>query len=163
MSRIKKLIILPFCLTPDTSRDTSHKEQVPEVIRYVHIHQEECSIEESFIDFSESHQKFGVGLASEITEKLESDGLNLEDCRGQGYDNGSNMSGKYNGVQAVINNLNQLAKYVPCAVDRENRSLQSKNVSFNIASKKMKGLIASIQNFRDNVVGEIIATLKLLT
>ena len=86
-----------------------------EVIRYVHIHQEECSIEESFIDFIESHQMFGVGLASEITEKLESDGLNLEDCRGQGYDNGSNMSGKYNGVQAVINNLNQLAKYVPCA------------------------------------------------
>ena len=75
-----------------------------------------CSIEESVIDFIESHQKFGVGLASEITEKLESDGLNLEDCRGQGYDNGSNMSGKYNGVQAVINNLNQLAKYVPCAV-----------------------------------------------
>ena len=77
---------------------------------------QKCSIEESVIDFIESHQKFGVGLASEITEKLESDGLNLEDCRGQGYDNGSNMSGKYNGVQAVINNLNQLAKYVPCAV-----------------------------------------------
>ena len=37
-----------------------------EVIRYVHIHQEECSIEESFIDFIESHQKFGVGLASEM-------------------------------------------------------------------------------------------------
>ena len=81
-------------MTPDRSRDTSHKEQMSEVFRYVHIHQEECSIEESFIDFIESHQKFGVGLASEITEKLESDGLKLEDCRGQGYDNGSNMSGK---------------------------------------------------------------------
>ena len=104
-----------------------------------------------------------MGLASEITEKLESDGLNLEDRRGQGNDNSSNMSGKYNRVQAVISNINQLAKYVPCAVDRENRSLQSKNVSFDIASKKMKGLIASIQNLRDNVVGEIIATSKLLT
>ena len=89
-----------------------------------------------------------MDLASEITEKLESDGLNLEDCRGQGYDNGSNMSGKYNGVQAVISNINQLAKYVPCAVDSENKPLQSKNVSFDIDSKKMKGLIASIQNLR---------------
>ena len=86
-----------------------------EAIRYVHIHQGEYLIEESFIDFIESHQKSGVGLASEITEKLESDGLNLEDCWGQGYDNGSNMSEKYNGVQAVITNLNQLATYIPCA------------------------------------------------
>ena len=37
-------------------------------------------------------------------------------------------------------------------IDREDRSLQSKNVSVNIASKIMKGLIASIQNLRDNVV-----------
>ena len=56
------------------------------------------AVEENFIDFIESHEKTGLGLATEITEKLIEDGLNLKDCRGQGYDNGANMAGKYSGV-----------------------------------------------------------------
>ena len=36
-------------------------------------------------------------------------------CRGQSYDNASNMSGKYSGVQARIIEINQCAAYVPCA------------------------------------------------
>jgi hypothetical protein len=35
--------------------------------------------------------------------------------RGQGYDNGSNMAGIYNGVQASILRQNAAALYVPCA------------------------------------------------
>ena len=34
-------------------------------------------------------------------------------------------------------------------IDRENRSLQSKNMTIDIASKKIAGLIASIENLRD--------------
>ena len=37
------------------------------------------------------------------------------DCRGQGYDNGSNMSGIHNGVQAVMRRDNEAALYSPCA------------------------------------------------
>ena len=37
------------------------------------------------------------------------------DARGQGYDNGSNMSGKYSGVQAYVLRINNLAIYVPCS------------------------------------------------
>ena len=36
------------------------------------------------------------------------------DMRGQSYDNASNMSGKYNGLQALIKYHNSLAEYVPC-------------------------------------------------
>ncbi|XP_065654737.1 zinc finger MYM-type protein 1-like [Hydra vulgaris] len=68
----------------------------------------------SFVDFIESHEKTGKGLAAEITEKLEKDGLSISDCRGQGYDNGANMSGKYNGIQAHIHSLNEFARFVPC-------------------------------------------------
>jgi len=35
-------------------------------------------------------------------------------CRAQTYDNASNMSGKYHGLQAYIRNKNELAYYVPC-------------------------------------------------
>ena len=35
-------------------------------------------------------------------------------CGSQSYDNASNMSGKYSGVQARIIEINQCAPYVPC-------------------------------------------------
>jgi hypothetical protein len=36
------------------------------------------------------------------------------DCRGQSYDNASNMSGQYNGLQARIKAVNEKVEYVPC-------------------------------------------------
>lgn len=33
----------------------------------------------------------------------------------EGYDNGTNMSGKYNGVQAKIQKINEYARFVPYA------------------------------------------------
>ncbi|XP_065654627.1 zinc finger MYM-type protein 6-like [Hydra vulgaris] len=99
----------------DCTPDASHKEQMTQIIRYVHISNETCTIKESFVDFIEFHQKTGKGLATEITEKLEKDGLNISNCQGQGNDNGANMSGKYNGVKAHIHSLNESARFVPCA------------------------------------------------
>ena len=41
--------------------------------------------------------------------------INLADCRGQSYENASNMSGKYNGVQALVKEkFGAVAEYVPC-------------------------------------------------
>ncbi|KAK4887409.1 hypothetical protein RN001_003680 [Aquatica leii] len=54
-----------------------------------------------FIDFIQSHEKTGEGLSKEILEKLEVDGLNIQDLRGQGYDNGSNINNKYNGAKTI--------------------------------------------------------------
>ena len=66
------------------------------------------------VDFIESHQKTGKGIAEKILEKLKSDEMSIEDCRGQGYDHWANMTGKYNGVQAQISSINGLASFVPC-------------------------------------------------
>ena len=41
--------------------------------------------------------------------------VNIQDCRGQSYDNASNMSGKYSGLQARIKDINKYAEYIPCA------------------------------------------------
>jgi hypothetical protein len=46
-------------------------------------------------------------IKEEITKKLERDGLNLEDCRGQPYDNQAEIAG----VQKRILRLNS---FVPC-------------------------------------------------
>lgn len=42
-------------------------------------------------------------------------GISIANCRGQGYDNGSNMAGVYKGIQANILAVNSLAFYSPCA------------------------------------------------
>lgn len=46
---------------------------------------------------------------------LKENKIPLSNCRGQSYDNASNMSGRYTGLQARIHELNEFAIYVPCA------------------------------------------------
>ena len=41
--------------------------------------------------------------------------LNIHNVRGQGYNNGSNMKGKHQGVQKRLLEINPRALYVPCA------------------------------------------------
>lgn len=113
ISRIKKAKY--YAILFDCTPDLSKKEQMSQVIRYVYINSNgKVTIEESFIDFIESHEKTGEGLATEILNKITDDKLDILDARGQGYDNGANMSGKYKGVRARILEINNLALYVPC-------------------------------------------------
>ncbi|XP_023239044.1 uncharacterized protein LOC111637713 [Centruroides sculpturatus] len=119
LRRIKKAkyYTIVFDCTPDVSR----KEQMSQMIRYVHV---DCNgklmIEESFINFIQSHEKKGEGLSTEILNKLEVDKLDIQDFRGQGFDNGANMAGKYKGVSARILEINNLAIFVPCAAHNLN-------------------------------------------
>lgn len=48
-------------------------------------------------------------------DMLKSFNLDIQNCRGQSYDNASNMSGRYSGLQARIKTYNDLTLYVPCA------------------------------------------------
>ena len=45
---------------------------------------------------------------------LEKNGININGCRGQSYDNTTSLSGKYNGVQALILERCSVADYTPC-------------------------------------------------
>ena len=45
---------------------------------------------------------------------LNENGIDIGKCQGQSYDNASNMSTRYNGLQARIKQLNEFAEYVPC-------------------------------------------------
>ncbi|KAL4152760.1 hypothetical protein QTP88_000593 [Uroleucon formosanum] len=113
LSRIRKSKY--YSLLFDCTPDVSHNEQMSEIIRYVYIANGKVKIEESFIDFIITEEKTGEGLASDIMKKLQDDQLDIQDARGQGYDNGANMAGNYRGVQARIQEKNNLALYIPCA------------------------------------------------
>ncbi|KAK0152965.1 Zinc finger MYM-type protein 1 [Merluccius polli] len=74
----------------------------------------DVQIEEHFIDFIQVNDQTGKGLTEALLAKLETLGLDINDCRGQGYDNGANMKGLRQGVQAHVLHLNPRAYFMPC-------------------------------------------------
>ena len=53
-------------------------------------------------------------LFNEIINAIKNLELGINDVRGQGYDNGSNMKKKKQGVQKRILDINSKAFYMPC-------------------------------------------------
>ncbi|XP_065658227.1 zinc finger MYM-type protein 1-like [Hydra vulgaris] len=104
-----------FSIMVDATPDVSHTEQSSFVIRYVHEKEPgKFLIEERFLIFADCAKKTGSDIAELILETLETLKICFEDCRGQGYDNGVNISGKYKGVQAILQKKNPLSVFSPC-------------------------------------------------
>ena len=131
----------------DTTPDVSHNEQMSPVLRFVDVDNETKTavIKEVFIDFIEIHEKSAESIAKEITSKLEQDNLDLNDCRGQTYDNAATMSGKVFGVQKLISQKNPKAKFVNC----DNHSLNLVGVhaaSEHVFAVSFFGVLDSLYN-----------------
>ncbi len=110
--RDAKYYAVEFDCTPDISK----QEQASVIIRHVDIDENKVAkIEESFVGFSAVTDTTGQGLAETLTATLENLGIDLLNCRGQSYDNGSNMRGIHRGVQALILEKNPDALFMPCA------------------------------------------------
>ncbi|GFQ65426.1 DUF4371 domain-containing protein [Trichonephila clavata] len=63
--------------------------------------------------YQTSHKAQGMEEAAlNLLEELK---LDLKKCRGQSYDNASNMSGVYSGLQSRIREKNVFAEFVTCA------------------------------------------------
>ncbi|CAI6349131.1 unnamed protein product [Macrosiphum euphorbiae] len=54
-------------------------------------------------------------MAGVVLSTIESFNLDISNLRGQSYDNASNMSGIYSGLQAKIKAVSPLAQFVPCS------------------------------------------------
>lgn len=104
-----------FGILFDSTPDVSHSDQMSEVIRYVHIEMGKVEIRESFLGFFSLSGKKAHDITQEILETIEQDGLDIQMCRSQGYDNASTMAGVHTGVQARILGINPKALFVPCA------------------------------------------------
>ena len=101
----------------DATSDNSHKEQTTFILRYVYWDEDESSwiIYERFLCYVSCSDKSGEDIAKLILNTLEEYGIPISNCRGIGYDNGSNMAGKYKGAQAWILKTNSLAVFGLCA------------------------------------------------
>ncbi|XP_055910467.1 zinc finger MYM-type protein 1-like [Eupeodes corollae] len=101
-----------FSISVDSTPDISHTDQLTVVLRYVKSNGE---VAERFLAFIPMASHKGEELAEAILKFLNKYHINIKNARGQSYDNASNMSGCYNGLQAHIKKINPLAHYVPCA------------------------------------------------
>lgn len=93
-----------FSLILDSTQDISKTDQMTIVIRHVPIDSEEdkLKIEESFLGFVPLNKETAEEFAVSATKFLETHGISLKKCRGQGYDGAWVMSGQYGGLQALI-------------------------------------------------------------
>ena len=115
-SMIKKKIISEvkkakyFTLMLDSTPDVSREDQIAEILRYVHINEnKDVEIKEVFLGFFQVSEKNAASLVETVIEKLNDDGIDLNDCRGQAYDNAAVMSGVQTGVQKRILKINPQA------------------------------------------------------
>ena len=112
-----------FSVILDCTPAISHKEQMSLTIRYVSDGvnvEKHVDVHEAFIKFLPVESTTGQDLCDVLVNELENLELNVQNIRGQGYDNGANMKGVHSGVQKWLLNINSRAFFIPCACHNYN-------------------------------------------
>ncbi|KAG9446816.1 hypothetical protein H6P81_012944 [Aristolochia fimbriata] len=104
-----------FCIIVDEARDESKREQMAIVLRFV---DKKGFVQEHFFDLVHVRDTSALTLKTDISKVLSNHNLNVKDIRGQGYDGASNMSGEWNGLQALFLQECPYAYYVHCLAHR---------------------------------------------
>lgn len=101
-----------FSIIVDSTPDVTHLDQLSFVLRYV---DSDHSPVERYIKFIPIYGHGAEYLTETVLSSLKDLDLDISLCRGQSYDNASNMAGKYSGLQARIKKINPLAEFIPCS------------------------------------------------
>lgn len=132
-----------FAIIVDSTPDVSHVDQLTFVVRYIQVDGEPV---ERFLKFIPSVGHKAQEMADSVVKTIENFGIDIQNCRGQSYDNANNMSGIYNGLQAKILDISPLAQYVPCAAHSLNLVGECAAESCDEACSYF-GLLQEIYNF----------------
>uniref|UniRef100_H3AGF6 DUF4371 domain-containing protein n=1 Tax=Latimeria chalumnae TaxID=7897 RepID=H3AGF6_LATCH len=94
-----------FSVSVDSTPDISNLDQLMCVVRYVLPN----GPVERFLTFLDFETHSGQDIAKSLLQFFEKIGVSIADCQDQSYDNASNLSGKYQGIERSDN-----AVYIPC-------------------------------------------------
>ena len=112
-----------LALILDEASDKSNKEQLSFSLRFVDNDNE---IREEFLKFIHCDEGVtGRDLFEAVANTLSESGLDLMNCRGQGYDGTKGMAGKLNGLSGIVLQSNKLALYTYCHSHRLNLVVSS--------------------------------------
>ncbi|KAL6547893.1 hypothetical protein OROHE_009598 [Orobanche hederae] len=100
-----------FALLIDEARDSSVKEQMAVILRYVN---NKGDVLERFLGVVHVKDTTSLSLKRAIDNFFCDQKLSMSQIRGQGYDGASNMRGELNGLKALILKENSSARYVHC-------------------------------------------------
>ena len=85
-------------------------------MRYAYLNDKNLwEVCERILEMKDCKKKKGCDIAELICKELKEHDIQLQHCRGQGYDNGSIMSGCYKGAQAFMQEKNPQAVFSPCS------------------------------------------------
>jgi hypothetical protein len=102
-----------FSIILDCTSDASHQEQMSLILRCINISENPIKVEH-FVEFITVDDTTREGLFNDMIGLIKKLDLNIDDIRGQGYDNGSNIKGKEGMVQKRLLDINPKAFYTPC-------------------------------------------------
>ncbi|XP_050375656.1 uncharacterized protein LOC126793237 [Argentina anserina] len=162
-----------FCILVDEAVDAGGKEKMSIVLRFV---DRQGFIRERFFKIVSVPDTTSLTLKSEIVKVLSMFNLHVRNMRGQGYDGASNMSGIWNGLQAMFLAECPSAYYVHCFTHRLQLALNGAAkgvhdlcrffstlllvVNFVDSSAKRKGALKAA---RDDEIQDLIALNTLQT
>lgn len=95
----KKVGESEFCILIDEALDVANKEHVAIILHFVYC---KGLIRERFFKLISVPHTCSLTLKNEISKVLAQYNIKEENLRGEGYDGGSNMRGKFNGLQALF-------------------------------------------------------------
>jgi hypothetical protein len=87
-----------FSIILDCTPDASHQEQMSLILRCVNISKNPIKVKEHFVEFITVDDTTGESLFNDMIELTKKLDINIDDIRGQRYDNRSNIKGKERGV-----------------------------------------------------------------
>ena len=99
-----------FSISVDSTPDITHRDQLCITLRYVLP----SGPFKRFVTFVPIASHTGLGIAEVILSYLQKNSTDVKYCRGQSYDNASNISGKYKGIQQRIKVVCSYAEFCPC-------------------------------------------------
>lgn len=107
-----------FSVMADGAADTSNKENLSLVLRYVDSSK---NIREEFVGYRLcGDETTGNAIRVLIIYLVRDLGLTMDNCRGQSYDGAGNMAGRYVGASTLIQHQFPKAIYVHCMNHRLN-------------------------------------------